>query len=195
MYSLIKVWDLPTRIFHWVLLLLFISMLSTGYLGGGFLKFHIYLGFLMCSLLIFRIVWGFVGGYWSRFQNFQFSLVSLQRQFKFSHIPSRNVGHSPSGSWSTAVILFLLFTQVLSGLVSDDEVSYAGPLANWISSDLSSKATYFHTHIGKVLLLIVSTLHIIVVLYHFFCKKDQLVQAMWTGYKTINSTNPEGDRR
>ena len=180
----IRIWDLPTRIFHWTLALAVIGLVITGNVGGNAMVWHFRLGYCVASLLIFRIVWGFVGGFWSRWQQFTLSPMSLKDHIFSKSSPSNYLGHNPSGSLSVLVIVLFLIAQVGSGLISDDEIANAGPLTHLVSEKTIQWASYWHTEIGKVVILLLVLVHVLAIAWYFFRKKINLVRPMMTGDKT-----------
>ena len=188
MNSLVKVWDLPTRLFHWALVLA-ISASAISVLVFDHMVWHARFGYLIASLLSFRLVWGFVGGYWSRFVNFK---LSFRDSLAYLRQPAHCVraGHNPLGSWSVIVMLLLIFLQLIAGLGSDDDAGFSGPLTPHISSTWVSLATRYHTDVGKWLLLFWVFLHLAAVAHHALIKKKPLVKAMLSGYRVMAHANP-----
>ena len=166
MGSKVRVWDLPTRVFHWSLVLCFIGLLVTGEVGGDAMVWHFRLGYTVLSLLLFRLVWGFVGGYWSRFRSFVVSPWATLRYVQGHGAARQSVGHNPLGAWSVLALLAFSLLQVAAGLCSDDEIATAGPLAKWVSSSWVGYATYYHTKIGKVILIVLVQLHIAAIIFY-----------------------------
>src|SRR6476661_5005066 len=124
----VRVWDLPTRIFHWALVACVIGLVISGWRGGDAMPWHARMGYAVATLLLFRIVWGFVGGRWSRFSSFLFSPASVSNYLRGRSHPDHLVGHNPLGAGSVLAMLAVLIAQVGTGLVSDDESSFQGPL-------------------------------------------------------------------
>jgi cytochrome b len=176
----IRVWDLPTRVFHWALAGAVIGLVTTAQLGGAWMEWHMRLGYLVLSLLAFRVVWGVVGGYWSRFGVFVPSPVRLLRYLR-APTPQDHVGHSPQGALSVLAMLLVLLAQVGSGLFSDDEIATAGPLSRFASGEWVSRATDYHTNIGKYLLLGLVAIHVAAILVYWLKKGQKLVPPMLHG--------------
>ena len=182
----IRVWDLPTRIFHWLLAACVVALFVTAKVGGSAMKWHFLLGYAVLTLLLFRLVWGIVGGYWSRFSSFHFAPDKLSRYLRGHADHSLLVGHNPLGSFSVlAMLLFLLF-QVSTGLFSDDEIAASGPFAALVSNDLVSLATYYHKAIGQFILITLVIAHIVAILVYWFHKRLNLVRPMWLGDKVMS---------
>ena len=191
----IRIWDLPTRIFHWALALAVIGLVITGNVGGNAMVWHFRLGYCVASLLIFRIVWGFVGGFWSRWKQFTLSPMRLKDHVFSKSSESNYLGHNPSGSLSVLVILLFLSAQVGSGFISDDEIANAGPLTHLVSEKTIQWASYWHTEIGKVVISPLVLVHILAIAWYFYRKKINLVRPMMTGDKsTTESATASSDR-
>jgi cytochrome b len=186
--NIIRVWDLPTRIFHWSLAACVIALLMTGTLGGNAMGWHLRFGYAVCTLLLFRIVWGLVGGYWSRFRQFLFTPSTIWKYLRGRSLPLHEVGHNPLGSLSVWGLLLLLGCQVATGLISDDEISTQGPLSKLVSSTTSLLATSYHKHWGKWIILVLLTLHVAAILFYLFRKKQNLIKPMILGDKFLGDT-------
>jgi cytochrome b len=181
----IRVWDLPTRVFHWALACAVVGLVATAQIGGSWMEWHMRLGYLVLSLLLFRVVWGFVGGHWSRFGVFVPSPAHLVRYLRGSVTPNDHAGHTPQGALSILAMLLVLFAQVGSGLFSDDEIATSGPLSRFASGDWVVKATDYHTAVGKYLLLALVFVHIVAILVYWLKKGQKLVPAMVHGNKAV----------
>lgn len=183
----LRVWDLPTRLFHWALAICFVGLMATGTLGGSAMVFHFRFGYAVLTLLLFRLVWGVMGGRWSRFSNFVVSPAALLRYLQGrSH--GLEVGHSPLGSLAVLTMLTLLSLQVGTGLVSDDEITFAGPLSAWVPNAWVSLATSYHARVGKWVLIALVIVHLGAIFFYTL-KKQGLVAAMLHGDKLLPTTN------
>ncbi|CAN5249517.1 cytochrome b/b6 domain-containing protein [soil metagenome] len=180
----VRVWDLPTRLFHWALAVSVIGLAVSGTLGGNAMVWHFRLGYSVLALLLFRIVWGLVGGRWSRFGAFVYAPQSVINYLKGKGKPEHGIGHSPVGALSVFAMLGLLVLQVASGLVSDDEIAFAGPLTRFVSNATVSLATGYHTDIGKWILLVLVALHIAAIVFYLL-RKHNLLGAMLHGDKDL----------
>src|SRR5438105_222316 len=136
MTELIKVWDLPLRVFHWVLVTAVSGAYITGELGGRLTDWHGRLGTLVLGLLIFRVIWGFAGNRYSRFSSFFPTPAKLQAYLKGE---LREAGHSPLGAIAVLTLLALLASLVTTGLFANDDIAFQGPLFNLIDKDLSDR--------------------------------------------------------
>lgn len=185
MTTTVRVWDLPTRIFHWTLAACVVGLIATAEFAGKAMFWHFQLGYIVLSLLIFRAIWGCVGGRWSRFSSFLYKPTSVLRLIRLQIAPEQTVGHTPLGAMSVFALFGVLLLQVTSGLMSDDEISNAGPLSRFVSSFLVSNATDYHKNIGQFILIGLMTLHVAAILFYLFKKKENLIRPMITGDKLL----------
>ena len=184
----VRVWDLPTRIYHWALAAGVIALGITGTVGSfNVMVWHFRLGYAVLALLLFRLVWGLVGGRWSRFGAFLYSPRTVIDYLRGNGKPAHAVGHSPIGAGSVFAMLALLIAQVVSGLVGNDEA--AGPLTRFVSNATVSLASNYHANIGKWLLLALIVLHIAAIVYYLL-RKNNLVGAMLHGDKEMVAAVP-----
>lgn len=185
----VRVWDLPTRVFHWALVLCVTGLAISGSVGGSAMVWHFRFGYAVLALLLFRITWGLVGGRWSRFAAFLYAPQSLLNYVRGQGKPEHGVGHSPLGALSVFAMLGILIAQVSTGLLSDDEISFAGPLTGFVSNATVSLASNYHTEIGKWLLLGLVVLHIAAILFYLY-RKQNLVSPMLHGDKELTLAVP-----
>lgn len=192
MTSIVRVWDLPTRLFHWALAACVVALVISAQLGGDAMAWHFRFGYAVLSLLLFRLIWGVVGGRWSRFSSFIYSPSAIYRYLQGRGTPDQVVGHNPLGAASVFALLSCLLVQVGSGLLSDDQIANAGPLAQFVSSTTASLATFYHKDVGQWVLMGLVALHLIAIFFYLFKKGDNLIQPMIFGDKkapdaTLNS--------
>lgn len=185
MADFIRVWDLPTRFFHWALVACVGALFATAYLPGSWLDWHARLGYAALTLLTFRLVWGFVGGRWSRFASFLYSPGSVVAYLRGRSHPDHLVGHNPLGAGSVLAMLLVLLAQVGTGLISDDDSAFQGPLNRFVSSSTGLAATWYHKAVGQWLLVALIVLHIAAILFYLLRKRDNLVRPMVTGDKQV----------
>lgn len=174
----IKVWDLPTRLFHWLLAAAAVGLVVTGKLGGDALLWHARLGYCVGTLVMFRVLWGFVGGNWSRFSAF---VPSPSRALSYlrGRTPA-GPGHNPLGAFSVHAMLLFFALQVASGLFSATKEDFAGPLSAIVSNSTAHFMTGYHKRVGEVVLLVLVALHVLAVLYYLL-RGNNLVAAMVHG--------------
>jgi cytochrome b len=186
MPNIVRVWDLPTRVFHWALVACLIGSATSGYLGGAWMPWHARFGYAVLSLLLFRLVWGVVGGYWSRFAAFLYSPRSVLAYLRGQSHPDHLVGHNPLGAGSVLAMLIVLLAQVGTGLVGDDEISFTGPLNRFVETGKGLAATWYHKQVGQWLVIGLVALHVGAVLYYLLRKKDNLIGPMLAGDKQVS---------
>jgi cytochrome b len=185
-----RVWDLPTRVCHWALAFSVAGLFITANIGGDAMQWHYRLGYSVLALLLFRLVWGLVGGKWSRFSSFIYSPANIVRYLKGQGHPLHSVGHSPLGAFSVFAMMALLLAQVSTGLISDDEISAAGPLTKFVSNATVGLASSYHVNVGKILLIFLVITHIAAILFYFYKKRKNLVKAMLHGDKLLPASTP-----
>ncbi len=185
----IRVWDLPTRLFHWALVAAVVGLAITGTIGGNAMVWHFRFGFSVLTLLLFRIVWGLVGGRWSRFGAFIYSPASVINYLKGKGKPEHGIGHNPIGAGSVFAMLGFLLAQVGTGLLSDDEIAFAGPLTRFVSNATVGLATDYHKNIGKWIVLALVVVHIAAIAFYLW-RKHNLVGAMLHGDKELVTAAP-----
>jgi len=134
---------------------------------------------------VFRVVWGCVGGLWSRFTSFVPTPSSLKRYLRGQATPEQEAGHSPLGALSVLAMLAVLFAQVSTGLISDDGGGFTGPLNEWVSSASGLYATVLHKQVGQWLLLVLVLLHVVAIAFYRIVRRRKLVQAMLDGDKVL----------
>jgi cytochrome b len=179
----VRIWDLPTRLFHWSLAACVLCLIATGQIGGQAMVWHFRLGYAVLTLLLFRLVWGLIGGHWSRWSALP---LAAQHWRAFWRGPAVEwAGHNPLGSLSVLLMLGLLLLQVGSGLVSDDEITHAGPLTALVSGATVSTATAWHKGLGKALLIALVLLHLGAIAWYRWRKGQALVPAMVHGDKSL----------
>lgn len=188
----VRVWDLPTRAFHWLLAAAVIGQVITGKIGGNALNWHFRFGFLVMGLLLFRLVWGFVGGHWSRFASFIYAPGTVLRYLRGQTRADEHldVGHNPLGAGSVFALLFFLAAQVGTGLLADDEIATVGPLNKFVSNATASSATHWHKDYGQWILITLVLLHVAAIVFYRVRKGKNLVQPMLTGDKLLPSGTP-----
>lgn len=186
----VRVWDLPTRLFHWALVLCVIGLVITGKIGGNAMEWHFRLGYTVFALLSFRLLWGLVGGRWSRFSSFIYGPGALLRYLRGRGEAAQEVGHSPTGALSVYALLLFLALQVGTGLFADDEIANVGPLAKFISTETSLQLTSYHKVIGQWVIIGLVVLHVLAVLYYLLAKKRNLIGPMFSGNKQLPADLP-----
>jgi cytochrome b len=188
----VRVWDLPTRVFHWLLASLVIFSVVSGHIGGNAIVWHMRSGFAIFTLLAFRLVWGFAGGHWSRFRAFLYAPSTSLRYLRGESLAHEhhNVGHSPLGAGSVFALLGILMLQVATGLIADDEIANTGPLIKYVTSATSSLATKWHKNYGQWIIVGLVALHVGAIAFYWFRRRQNLVAPMWHGDKRLAADVP-----
>jgi cytochrome b len=186
----VRVWDLPTRTFHWLLAATIVGSVITAKVGGAAAVWHFRLGYVVLGLLVFRIVWGLIGGRWSRFASFVYAPGSVLRYLRGQSRPGDHfeVGHNPLGAFSVFALLALLAVQVGTGLVADDEISNTGPLNRYVATATGLAATAWHKNAGQWIIIALVALHVAAIVFYLVKKGVNLVRPMLVGDKLL----PEG---
>ncbi len=186
----VTAWDLPTRLFHWLLLALvvssWVSVEFSEELGDTLLVWHRWSGLAILVLLVWRILWGLVGSSTSRFASFVPSPAAAVRYARatFEGTAPRYLGHNPLGSVMIVALLAGLFAQVGLGLFAiDDDDLTGGPLSRLISHAGNKTATHWHEWVFDFVLLPLASLHIVTNFLYGRVKKEPLITSMVTGEK------------
>lgn len=186
----VRIWDLPTRVFHWALVVSIVALVISGQIGGDAIDWHAKLGVAVGVLGLFRVIWGVVGGRWSRFTSFLYAPMTTLRYLRGQASAHAEVGHNPLGALSVFALLAVLAVQVGSGLIIDDEIAFVGPLNAWAPAEWVSWASSWHRSGGKLLLLAWVVLHIAAIVFHAHVKHHNLVKPMFTGDKDLPVDTP-----
>ena len=194
MYT-IRIWDAPTRVFHWALVGCFAGLFVTGKTGGNAMEWHFRLGYLMALLLLFRLAWGLVGGHWSRFSSFLFTPRTMMNYLSGHKAPEVIAGHNPLGGVSVLAMLLLLLVQVGTGLFTQDlDGETFGPFSAMASRATIKVVSGYHKGLGQSLLLALVVFHLLAVSFYFVRKKINLVVPMLTGDKLLaDAVKPSRD--
>jgi len=182
--SQLKIWDLPTRVFHWLLVLSFIAAYVTNWLGVSYFTYHLWAGYFVIILLVFRILWGVVGTHHAQFVNFvRHPIESVTYALHLTKGKAKSYpGHNPLGALMVLTLLLVLLLQAVTGLFANDEIFNIGPLYGYISHELSLKLTAVHKELFYWILGAVG-IHVGAVFFYVFVKRENLIKAMITGKK------------
>ncbi len=183
MKKIIRVWDLPIRLFHWLLVLCIVLSFITVKIGGNAMEFHALIGYCVLTLIIFRVCWGLVGSHHARFIHFVPSPKGL-----VNHILGKTkagLGHNPLGALSVLALLFSLGLQATTGLFANDDIAFEGPFAKYVSNDAVQLLTSIHYFNEKVLIILIA-LHLCAIFYYQKFKGENLIKPMLLGDKEID---------
>lgn len=177
----VRVWDLPLRLFHWLLLICVAGALLT--IQFKAMDWHGRFGLAVLGLLVFRVMWGLIGSTHARFWSFAPGPTSL-----VDYLRGRwhGLGHNPLGALSVFAILAVLLFQSITGLFADDVIAYTGPLRRAVSGDTSSQLTSWHMRMEWVIYGLIA-LHLAAIAFHEFIKRERLVKPMITGRKAVEA--------
>lgn len=172
MLQRILVWDFPTRIFHWSLALSFAGAWLTAE-SERYRDIHVMLGYTLLGLIVFRLLWGFLGSRYARFDSFLYGpqkVLGYLRSLLTAH-PQHYVGHNPAGSWAIFLLLGLGLLAGVSGIL--------------LFNEIGGEEMFEEIHeVAANLMLAVVAMHIAGVAVSSLLHRENLVRAMITGYKT-----------
>ena len=183
MKKIIRVWDLPIRLFHWLLLIAIVLSFITVKIGGNAMELHGLIGYCVLALIIFRICWGFMGSYHARFTNFIPSPTGL-----FNYLSGKTkagLGHNPLGALSVLALLFSVGVQAVTGLFVNDDIAFEGPFAKYVSNSTVGLLTSIH-RVNELVLIALIALHLCAILYYQKFKSENLIKPMLLGDKEID---------
>lgn len=183
----VRVWDVPTRLFHWLLVALVAVSLYTGNVGGlAEMEWHMLSGYAILALVAFRLIWGLVGSHHARFASFvRGPGATLRYLASFVRGPYRaSVGHNPLGGWSVLAMLAALAVQAGTGLYANDDILTEGPLAGTVGKATSDTLTAIH-NLNALVLYALIAIHVAAIALYHIVKKQNLIAAMITGRKTL----------
>src|SRR5207253_5841770 len=155
----VAVWDVPIRLFHWLIAVLVAAAYATWRLN--WMEWHSRVGSLLLALLIFRLLWGVFGSDTARFSRFVAAPRTAVRHLAqaFRREPDRQVGHNPAGGWMVLLLLALLLAETLTGVYLDNDIANVGPLTEVTSAPIANAIEALHAILWDVLLTAI-VLHI-----------------------------------
>lgn len=180
----VRVWDRPLRLFHWALVLCLAGSWITG--EQGMLEWHERFGLAALALVVFRLIWGVIGGEFARFSSFvrgPGAVATYLRETLAGRHPE-HAGHNPLGALAVLALLLLVGTQATLGLFANDDILYEGPLYHLVGSSLSGTLTGWHHQVFDILLIAV-VVHVVVVIAYMIFLRDDLILPMFTGMKRM----------
>lgn len=182
----VHVWDLPVRLFHWLLVAAVVFAWWSAQEGGMMLQYHMWCGYAILGLVLFRLGWGFMGSSYARFSSF---LHGPRRVFAtlgalLDERPLADPGHNPVAGWMVVALLVALAVQGGSGLFASDDLFNEGPLYGHVGKATSDLATSVH-HANFTFLQVLVALHVAAIVWHRLRKGERLVRAMITGRKLL----------
>ncbi|AUI68696.1 cytochrome b/b6 domain-containing protein [Beggiatoa leptomitoformis] len=181
--QVVRVWDLPTRLFHWLFALSFaVAWFTHG--DDRYLHIHLFAGYVFFALLVFRLIWGVIGSYYARFTEFAYSIPTVLRYLQTLLTAQRvhYLGHNPIGGWAVFLLLSLAFTIVATGFLTQWGEEQHGILAGWFSFNMGGIAHKAHKVVAWLMLGAIAV-HVAGVLAESIIHDENLVQSMISGYK------------
>lgn len=185
----VKVWDSATRLFHWGIVLLVFASWATAQFN--LMGWHVWSGYAIFTLLVFRVLWGIVGSDTARFAWFLRSPAAAFRHLRVFHRrePDTEIGHNAAGGWMVLLLLALLGLQVATGLYANDQAMTEGPFAERVGQDTSDWLTHIH-RLTFTAIEIAVALHVLAIAAYMLIRRHDLVRPMITGFKRL----PDGLR-
>lgn len=179
------IWDVPTRLFHWLLVASIIASWATAELSSTLMQVHLWLGYWTMGLIVFRLVWGLIGSRHARFWSFLKGPLTVLRYARSMMSPAHQetAGHNPMGGWMVMILLVLIARQVYSGLFANDDVMWEGPWSHTVSHASQKGLTALH-HQNFLLIEIAVALHILAIVWYRLAMRTDLVTPMVTGRKS-----------
>jgi len=186
-----RVWDLPTRLFHWLLVVLIVMLYATGEYDLLDMRWHFWAGYATLVLIAFRLLWGVFGSHTSRFSDFVRGPRVVADYVRSLLSPRRKlgIGHNPLGGWSVLALLLCVTVQCITGLFSSDELDSDGPFVARVSARTVKLMTRLH-HWNQNLLLILIGVHVAAVLLYLLLRHENLIGPMISGRKRLADTKP-----
>lgn len=190
--SRILVWDLPTRAFHWLLVVTLIGSWVTHEMGLEWTELHMWFGYAALGLVVFRIIWGLVGPAHARFASF---LASPARTVGYARHwlagdPPRYTGHNPLGGWAIIAMLLAVLLQAISGLFNSDDIMYSGPWQGGVSGRTAELMHEIH-EINFNILLLLAALHLGAIFSYWARWRVDLLRPMISGLKPLHLADPD----
>ncbi len=179
----IRVWDIWTRLFHWLFAAAIVFLLVSGQTGFQFFEWHRQAGEFVLLLLAFRLIWGIIGSGSARLLPMVKSPVSAVKHL--IHLlqgkPEQTVGHNAAGGWAVLIMLALVSFQAISGiLIADEDELIEGAFYGTLSADLSERLLHLH-HLNAKFLMIIVGLHVFMILFYLLRAGQNLISPMISG--------------
>jgi cytochrome b len=181
---IVLVWDIPIRVFHWLIVALVVAAYATWRLN--WMVLHGWVGDAVLTLLLFRLIWGFLGGETARFSRFLTSpRIALEHlKHAFQREPDRQVGHNPAGGWMVLLLLALLLAETLTGLYVANDIADEGPLTELVAPWAANAIAASHAILWDALLAAI-VLHVLAIAGFAAIKGQNLLRPMITGTKVL----------
>ncbi len=189
----VRIWDLPTRLFHWLLVVLIALQYATAEFHVLDMEWHFRFGYATLALIVFRLLWGIFGSQTSRFATFVRGpsavwrhAVSLISSKTTSNKTMSSIGHNPLGGWSVLVLIASVLLQTVSGLFASDAIDTAGPLSSRLTTAAAKTWTRIHVWNQNVLLILIA-LHVLAIGLYYVLRHENLLTPMITGHTRVQT--------
>ena len=180
----VRVWDFPTRLFHWLSVALVVGAYVTQRLN--WIDLHVRFGETLLALVLFRVLWGCFGSETARFRSFVAPPAAA-----FAHLrhvlrrePDTQVGHNAAGGWMVLLLIALLLVETLTGIYVYNDVADEGPLSQIVPAPVANAISWLHAF-GWDLLFAAVVLHVCAIAVYAIAKRHNLVGPMLTGRKRL----------
>lgn len=189
------IWDIPTRLFHWLLVFSLAGQYITAELMDNAMQWHFYLGYFTLGLIIFRLIWGIAGSDYAKFSQFIYGPRAVLRYAGtlFKRDSEAHAGHNPLGGWVVIIMLSLVAVQAVSGLFMTDDIFLDGPWRAAVEDSTLKTMSYLHNNVFNILLVVIA-LHIAAIGFYAVYKKQKLAPAMVHGKKSTNEAGIPSSR-
>jgi cytochrome b len=183
----VRVWDAPIRVFHWLVVALVAAAYATWRLD--WMVWHGWVGDLLLALLLFRLLWGFFGSETARFSRFLTSPRMAFQHLRYALLrePDRQVGHNPAGGWMVLFLLALLLAETLTGIYVANDIADVGPLTGIVPAAVANAIDASHAILWDVLLVAI-VLHVLAIFGYAVVKGQNLLRPLITGTKVLPET-------
>jgi cytochrome b len=180
----VRVWDVPTRLFHWLVMVLVGAAYASWRLN--WMEWHVWCGEILLAALLFRLLWGVFGSDTARFSHFVASPMQALRHIRSAlrREPDRQVGHNPAGGWMVLLLLLLLLGEALTGVYVNNDIADVGPLTEMTPARVANAIERLHALIWDALLAAIA-LHLLAILVYAVNKGQNLLRPMITGVKLL----------
>lgn len=183
-----RLWDLPTRLFHWLLVVAIVAAVTTGQLGGNLIVWHGRIGIFIVGLIVFRLLWGVLGSTYARFHQFFPTPAKIAAYLRGEW---QQPGHNPLGALSVFALLGLIGFQATTGLFANDDIAFNGPLYDLVGREWSNRLSGLH-HLASNGLYVLIALHLGAIAFYGHVKKNNLVRPMINGWREGEGEDARG---
>ena len=183
-----RLWDLPTRVFHWALAICVTGSFITVNIGGNAMIWHGRFGLAILGLLAFRLVWGFAGSTYARFAQFVRGPGAIRAYLRGQW---QGAGHNPLGALSVLALLGTLALLVATGLFANDDIAFEGPLYALAGKEFSDRVAGIHRLMEPLIILLVLA-HLAAIFFYVRFKKQALIRPMITGWQVGKGETASG---